>query len=168
MKKAIIAAVIILVLVILAANSVFTVREDQYACTIRFSQIINVDDETMGRIMSGGFENLEQVKTEYLSEAALNIYTPMWEEIAESYYEQVYNNAYTYYNADNFTEAIPLFLKIVEKDVSYKDGSACYYLAQSYRKNNDLESAKSYYQYIIENYPNTEYARTAENYINEE
>ena len=111
---------------------------------------------------------LEQVKTEYLSEAALNIYTPMWEEIAESYYEQVYNNAYTYYNADNFTEAIPLFLKIVEKDVSYKDGSACYYLAQSYRKNNDLESAKSYYQYIIENYPNTEYARTAENYINEE
>ena len=32
---------------------------------IRFSQIINVDDETMGRIMSGGFENLEQVKTAF-------------------------------------------------------------------------------------------------------
>lgn len=32
---------------------------------IRFSQIINVDDETMGRIMGGGFENLEQVKSAF-------------------------------------------------------------------------------------------------------
>ena len=32
---------------------------------IRFSHIINVDDETMGRIMSGGFENLEQVKSAF-------------------------------------------------------------------------------------------------------
>ena len=32
---------------------------------IRFSQIINVDDETMGRIMGGGFENLEQVKAAF-------------------------------------------------------------------------------------------------------
>ena len=45
MKKAIIAAVIILVLVILAANSVFTVREDQYACTVEFSKIINTTSE---------------------------------------------------------------------------------------------------------------------------
>ena len=32
---------------------------------IRFSQIINVDDEEMGRIMSGSFENLEQVKSAF-------------------------------------------------------------------------------------------------------
>lgn len=32
---------------------------------IRFSQIINVDDGDMGRIMSGGFENLEQVKSAF-------------------------------------------------------------------------------------------------------
>lgn len=32
---------------------------------IRFSQIINVSDEDMGRIMSGGFENLEQVKSAF-------------------------------------------------------------------------------------------------------
>ena len=34
---------------------------------IRFSQIINVDDTDMGRIMSGGFENLEQVKSAFLT-----------------------------------------------------------------------------------------------------
>ena len=32
---------------------------------IRFSQIINVDDADMGRIMSGGFENLEQIKSAF-------------------------------------------------------------------------------------------------------
>ena len=32
---------------------------------IRFSHIINVDDADMGRIMSGGFENLEQVKSAF-------------------------------------------------------------------------------------------------------
>lgn len=32
---------------------------------IRFSHIINVDDEDMGRILSGGFENLEQVKSAF-------------------------------------------------------------------------------------------------------
>jgi len=32
---------------------------------IRFSQIINVDDEDMGRLFSGGFENLDQVKSAF-------------------------------------------------------------------------------------------------------
>ena len=32
---------------------------------ITFSQIINVDDADMGRLMSGGFENLEQVKSAF-------------------------------------------------------------------------------------------------------
>ena len=34
---------------------------------IRFSQIINVDDADMGRLLSGGFENLEQVKSAFLT-----------------------------------------------------------------------------------------------------
>ena len=34
---------------------------------IRFSQIINVSDEDMGRILSGGFENLDQVKSAFLT-----------------------------------------------------------------------------------------------------
>lgn len=29
----------------------------------------------------------------------------------------------------------------------------------------DLKSAKPYYQYVIENYPDTERARTSQNYV---
>ena len=45
MKKTIIIVVTLFLAVILAANSMFTVREDQYACTVRFSQIIDTTAE---------------------------------------------------------------------------------------------------------------------------
>jgi len=44
MKKTIIISLIVLVLVVLLASSVYTVREDQYACTFRFSEIVNTED----------------------------------------------------------------------------------------------------------------------------
>ena len=41
MKKTIIAIVIVLILVIGLSGSLYTVRENQYACTFRFSEIVN-------------------------------------------------------------------------------------------------------------------------------
>ena len=45
MKKGIIIGIILLLAVIIAANSFFTVRENQYACTVRFSKIIETTQE---------------------------------------------------------------------------------------------------------------------------
>ncbi|MBE6986481.1 MAG: protease modulator HflC [Ruminococcaceae bacterium] len=45
MKKGIIFAVIALILIVVAANSMYTVEENQYACTFRFSEIINTEEE---------------------------------------------------------------------------------------------------------------------------
>ena len=44
MKKGIIIGVIALLLVIVAASSVYVVKENQYACTFRFSEIVNTED----------------------------------------------------------------------------------------------------------------------------
>ena len=44
MKKTIIAIVIVLILVIGLSGSIYTVREDQYACTFRFSEIVNTTE----------------------------------------------------------------------------------------------------------------------------
>ena len=47
MKKWIIVAVVaVLLLVTVAANSVYTVQENQYACTFRFSEIVNTKSES--------------------------------------------------------------------------------------------------------------------------
>ena len=45
MKKSGIVIIVLLLAVILAANAVFTVREDEYACTVRFSKIIDTPAE---------------------------------------------------------------------------------------------------------------------------
>ena len=44
MKKTIIAIVIVLILAIGLSGCLFTVREDQYACTFRFSEIVNTTE----------------------------------------------------------------------------------------------------------------------------
>ena len=41
MKKTVIILVILALVAALGVNSLFTVRENQYACTVRFSQIID-------------------------------------------------------------------------------------------------------------------------------
>ena len=45
MKKKIILIAVLVLLAIVALNSFFTVRENQYACTVRFSQIIDTTDQ---------------------------------------------------------------------------------------------------------------------------
>ena len=45
MKKGTILIVVLVLLAILAANSMFTVKENQYACTVRFSAIIDTTGE---------------------------------------------------------------------------------------------------------------------------
>ena len=44
MKKGIIIGAIALLLIIIAASSIYTVKENEYACTFRFSQIVNTED----------------------------------------------------------------------------------------------------------------------------
>ncbi len=45
MKKKILIAAILVLLVVVLASSVYTVKENQYACTVRFSQIIATTDQ---------------------------------------------------------------------------------------------------------------------------
>ena len=110
--------------------------------------------------------HLETVDPAQLSASALELYNTVWETVAVPYYESLFNAGYNSYVAENFPEAINNLLRVVTKDMSYKDGSAAYYLAQAYRKNGDIEAAKPYYQYVIDNYPDTQQANTSKNYIN--
>ena len=45
MKKIILIAAILLLLVIVGANSVYVIQENQYACTFRFSEIVNTESQ---------------------------------------------------------------------------------------------------------------------------
>ncbi|MDD6157307.1 MAG: tetratricopeptide repeat protein [Lachnospiraceae bacterium] len=108
---------------------------------------------------------LTDVDPGVLSESAAEIYNTMNEQVSEQYLSAMYNAGYEAYNTGDYDTAIENLLAVVEEDEAYKDGSAAYYLAQAYRRNDDLDSAQQYYRYIVENYPGTERATTAENYL---
>lgn len=110
-------------------------------------------------------ETLGKVKTKYLSSSAKEIYTALNDEVQDKYLNQLYKEGYSSYSRGKYADAIDTLKQITDKQEDFNDGSAAYYLAQAYRKNGDLKSAKPYYQYVIENYPDTERARTSQNYV---
>lgn len=122
---------------------------------------------TSGDIVKTG-EALEAINTNDLSDTAKQTYDTLNAAIADPYKEALYNQAYSSYSSGDYDNAIPSFQKLVGLDESYRDGSAAYYLAQSFRKSGDVASATQYYQYVIDNYPGTEKARTSQNYINQQ
>lgn len=108
---------------------------------------------------------LEKIDSSMLSGQALETYNTINDSVSATYLEDLYNEAYGYYTAYDYENAAKSFQKIVDQDESYRDGSAAYYLAQSYRKLEKMDDAKKYYQYILDNYPGTEKANTAANYV---
>ena len=108
------------------------------------------------------------VYPEDLSDSAKLLYNTVNGKVNEQYLKAVYADGYKAYSERNYAAAIENLKKVVEMDERYQNGNALYYLAQSYRKNNDLETAKPYYQRVIELFPNSERATTARNYVGAE
>ena len=52
-------------------------------------------------------------------------------------------------------EAIDKLSKVVEIEEDYQNGNAVYYLAQSYRRTEELEKAFAYYQIVVNTHPGT-------------
>lgn len=110
--------------------------------------------------------NLESMDSTQLSATALGTYNALVTAVAEPYHNALYEAGYQSYTSENYSDAIDKLLRVVSKDPTFRDGYATYYLAQAYRKSGDVEAAKPYYQYIIDNYPGTQRATTAKNYVN--
>lgn len=108
---------------------------------------------------------LDKVNTSYLSKKAKSIYKDLNDKVRSQYLDKLYQEGYGYYQRGKYEDAITDLQKIVDEEEDFQDGSAAYYLAQSYRKNGDLDSAKPYYQYVIDKHPGTERARTSQNYV---
>ncbi len=107
---------------------------------------------------------LGMVDESHLSEAAMQVYNTINGKVNEQYLTILYKDGYDAYSRQDYLTAIENLKQAVELDVSYQNGNALYYLAQAYRKNNELESAKPYYARFLELYPNTERAATAARY----
>lgn len=109
---------------------------------------------------------LAKVDTAHLSDSAKTIYDTINAAVNAEYMSNLYNLGTTAYSSRKFDEAIENLQKVVEMDESYEEGNALYYLAQAYRKNDDMATALTYYEKFVELYPGTERAATAQSYLN--
>ncbi|MCD7709585.1 MAG: tetratricopeptide repeat protein [Clostridiales bacterium] len=118
-----------------------------------------------GDIISAGAQ-IDSIDTSYLSARAKSIYNSMKEVVDEQYIEALYDEGYAFYADGDYESAVIDLQKVEDYDMDYAAGNGAYYLAQSYRRGGDLDSAREYYQYVLDNYPGTERAKTAKNYVN--
>ena len=119
---------------------------------------------TSGDILATG-KMLDKIDTSYLSDEAKGTLNKISEDIYDRYMEALYEEGYSYYTHNEFDKAIKDLAKVTKHDIDYRDGNAAYYLAQAYNRNGQLDKARKYYQYVIDNYPGSQRARTSMNYV---
>jgi TolA-binding protein len=110
-------------------------------------------------------DELAEVDVSYLSENAAGIYSEIETVVNEQYLSTLFEEGYQAYSSGDYETAITDLQAVVDVDEDYRDGYAAYYLAQTFRRNDNLEAAIPYYQYLVDNYPGTERARTAAAYV---
>ena len=102
---------------------------------------------------------------DYLTEESRQIYETINTEVNAEYISTLYREGTSAYSAQEYEVVIEKLGKVIEMNETYEDGNALYYLAQAYRRNDDLATAKIYYQKVVDLYPGTERAATAQNYL---
>lgn len=112
--------------------------------------------------------NLGQVDVNMLTETGKNMYNTLFNLNAEPYYDLMYTTGYQSYKDSDYLAGIEKLQIVADYNIDYDEGYCAYYLAQAYRKSGDIESARQYYQYVIDKYPGTERAKTAKKYVNAE
>lgn len=137
-------------------------------------QVTDTYDKLMEGYHAFAQENIEEagnvlaeVNPDLLSDSARAIYDEINGKVNEQYIASVFEKGEKAYNSQNFEEAVTELEKVVQIEEDYDDGNAIYYLAQSYRRLEDMENAKKYYQRMVELHPGTERARTSQNYLDE-
>ena len=74
----------------------------------------------------------------------------------------LYATSQSNFEVANYETAITNLETIMKMDEGYNDGAAMLLLAQSYEKSGDQDQANIRYQKIIEEYPDTKAAETAQ------
>jgi tetratricopeptide (TPR) repeat protein len=93
------------------------------------------------------------------------IYELMKEATKDSVTDSLYEEAYEAYEAGDYIDAIEGLTRVLRMDESYR--SAIFYMGRAYHRLGDTVNAASYYQQLIDNYPNSGWAEEAQEYLDQ-
>lgn len=106
-------------------------------------------------------QNMEDATTEAFDKTYDSLIALIGPQLATKYYDA----GYASYREEDFEAAIPNLERAFFYDET--NGDALFYLANSYRRSNDEDKAKEYYAQVMEDFPDTDRAASAETYLAE-
>lgn len=110
-------------------------------------------------------ETLNSVNRDLLSARGQAMYDVIHAAVYAKILEETYNTAEQAYWKEDYNAAKESFGQVVFIDQTYHKGDALFYLAESQWNTWDFDNAKETYQKVIDQYPNTSHARTAQERI---
>ena len=99
------------------------------------------------------------------SEEARSVYGHIYSETRSTASTSVFNQAYADFEAENFTEAISGFTKVL--NLNPESSEAIYYLGRCYHRLADLENASLYYNRYLTEVPNGSLSEELQGYLSE-
>ena len=108
---------------------------------------------------AAALQQLETINQDTLSDDAKTLYSSVFSEVGATAVQDLYRTGYDAYQKGDYATAIEDLGKCYELDNT--QGDALYFLARSYHKSGDTENAKTYYQKVIDEFPNTRKATDA-------
>ena len=108
---------------------------------------------------AAALQQLEAINQDTLSEDAKTLYSSVFSEVGVTAVRDLYKTGYDAYEKGDYATAIEDLGKCYELDNT--QGDALYFLARSYHKSGDTENAKTYYQKVVDEFPNTKKATDA-------
>ncbi len=113
--------------------------------------------------MAGSLELLEGISQDSLTDDGKSLYNGVFAEVGTEAVKALYASGYDAYKKGDYETAIQDLGRCYELDGT--QGDALYFLARSYHKSGDTENAKTYYQKVIEECPNTRKATDSANLL---
>lgn len=107
-------------------------------------------------------EELLKVNADSLGTAGRERFDEITGELYPRMCENLYTTSQSNFEVANYDMAITNLEKVMQMNEGYSDGKALLLLAQTYEKKGDQDRANIEYQKVVENYPDTEAANTAQ------
>lgn len=114
---------------------------------------------------AGALEQLESMDKETLTDDGKVLYDSLFSQVGAEAVADLYKTGYDAYRAKDYTAAVEALERCYNLDST--NGDALYFLARSCHGAGDTEKAKTYYQKVIDEYPNTKKATDSARYLAE-
>ncbi len=139
-------------------NAPLTAESTQEA----YETLLSLQNDTDGEMTtSDRTDTLLNIETAALGEKGMEVYNTLGESLFPEMCSEYYAAAQESYEASDYGEAIIYLEKVIQMDETYDDGGAYLLMGQCYQQQGDEEQANTYFQQVMEDFPDTENAEAA-------